>query len=73
MAAHATASATAGATPGSSGEGTTVPPRSRSGVTRSARALAAARFMPSLTRLARTSSAPRKMPGNPRTLLIWLG
>ena len=36
-------------------------------------ALAAASFISSLTSVARTSSAPRKMPGKPRTLLIWFG
>jgi hypothetical protein len=35
--------------------------------------LAAAIFIASLIVLARTSSAPRKMKGKPRTLLTWLG
>ena len=39
----------------------------------SASAREAASFISSLIALARTSSAPRKMPGNPRTLLTWLG
>ena len=29
--------------------------------------------MPSVIAVARTSKAPRKMPGNASTLLIWLG
>jgi hypothetical protein len=33
----------------------------------------AATFIPSVIPLARTSSAPRKTPGNASTLLIWLG
>jgi len=33
----------------------------------------AASFISSLMALARTSSAPRKMPGKPRTLFTWLG
>ena len=36
-------------------------------------ACAAASFMPSLIRDARTSRAPRKTPGNASTLLIWFG
>ena len=36
-------------------------------------ARAAATFMASLISLARTSRAPRKMPGKARTLLTWLG
>ncbi len=39
----------------------------------SAIALAAAIFISSLIPVARTSSAPRKMKGKPRTLLTWLG
>ncbi len=38
-----------------------------------ASACEAARFMGSLISVARTSSAPRKMNGKPRTLLTWLG
>ena len=38
-----------------------------------ASASAAATFMLSLMVLARTSSAPRKMKGKPRTLLTWFG
>jgi hypothetical protein len=35
--------------------------------------LAAAIFISSLIAVARTSSAPRKMKGKPRTLLTWFG
>ena len=35
--------------------------------------MAAASFMPSVIEVARTSKAPRKMPGNASTLLIWFG
>src|SRR5512145_2530401 len=38
-----------------------------------ARARAAASFIASDTLVARQSSAPRKMYGNPRTLLTWFG
>jgi hypothetical protein len=38
-----------------------------------ATARAAARFIASLMLVAATWSAPRKMPGNASTLLIWLG
>jgi hypothetical protein len=34
---------------------------------------AAATFIPSVMAVARASSAPRKMPGKARTLLIWFG
>jgi hypothetical protein len=36
-------------------------------------ALAAASFISSVMAVARTSSAPRKMYGKPRTLLTWFG
>ena len=36
-------------------------------------ARAAARFIASLIAVADAESAPRKMPGNASTLLIWLG
>ncbi|CAB4874834.1 unannotated protein [freshwater metagenome] len=36
-------------------------------------AVAAAIFIVSVIRVARASSAPRKMPGKARTLLIWFG
>ena len=39
----------------------------------SAIARAAAVFISSVIWVARTSSAPRKMPGKQSTLLIWLG
>ena len=39
----------------------------------SARALAAASFIPFVIARAPTSSAPRKMKGKPRTLLTWFG
>ena len=35
--------------------------------------MAAASFMPSVIAVARTSKAPRKMPGKASTLLIWFG
>jgi hypothetical protein len=38
-----------------------------------ASACEAASFISSLIDFARTSSAPRKMPGNPRRLFTWLG
>ena len=42
-------------------------------LTREAMAYAAAIFIFSVMAAARTSSAPRKIPGNATTLLIWLG
>ena len=42
-------------------------------LTIAARALAAASFISSLTRRARTSSMPRKNPGKQQELLIWFG
>ena len=48
-------------------------PRRASSPTRSASASAAASFMPSVIAVACTSKAPRKIPGNASTLLIWLG
>jgi hypothetical protein len=44
-----------------------------SSTTTPARASAAASFIDSVTREARTRSAPAKMPGKASTLLIWLG
>ena len=44
-----------------------------SSLARSARARVAASIIASLMVRARTSSAPRKINGNPRTLLTWLG
>ena len=71
-AAAATASRTAPGTRGSNGEGMTRSSR-RSSPTSSARAVAAATFIPSVIAVACTSKAPRKMPGKASTLLIWLG
>ena len=70
--AFSTALETAPGTRWSKGPGMTKSSR-RSSPTSSARALAAASFMPSVIAVACTSSAPRKMPGNASTLLIWLG
>ena len=64
--------ATAGPTRGSNGERDDMSSASSS-PTRSASASAAASFMPSVIAVACTSKAPRKMPGNASTLLIWLG
>jgi hypothetical protein len=71
-AAAATAAATAGANRSSNGLGTTQSSAS-SPATTEASASAAASFIPSVTALARTSRAPRKIPGKASTLLIWLG
>ncbi len=72
-AARATAAATAGATSRLKTLGTTYSaPSSSCGMT-AASACAAATFIPSVIREARTSSAPRKTPGNASTLLIWFG
>ena len=72
-AASATAAATAGTTRGSKGLGMMFSSDSSSSGMTAARAMAAAIFISSLMSLARTSSAPRKMPGKASTLLIWLG
>ena len=73
IAAAATASATAGATLRLKTLGMMYSgPRSDSGITL-AIARAAASFIASSMPRARTSSAPRKMPGNASTLLIWFG
>jgi hypothetical protein len=71
-AACATASATAGATRGSNGLGMTQS-ADRSSPTTAASASAAAIFMPSVMRRARTAMAPLKTPGKASTLLIWFG
>src|SRR5262249_47713974 len=71
-AASATAAATDGATRGSSGPGMIASGRNAPATT-AAIASAAASFMPSVTRVAPASSAPRKNPGKASTLLIWLG
>src|SRR5262245_51451193 len=72
-AASATAAATAGTTRESNIEGVMYSSLSSDRVTMVARACAAASFISSLTRRARTSSMPRKKPGKPHELLIWLG
>ena len=63
---------TAGATRGSNGDGMTAV-----GIQRVSRQVgqrvAAASFMSSVICRARASKAPRKMPGNASTLLIWFG
>src|SRR5690606_23966023 len=71
LAASATAWATAGTTRESKGEGM-MHSAVGSGI-RPAMAWAAAIFMAQFSSVARTSRAPRKMPGKPSTLLIWLG
>src|SRR4051794_24031887 len=71
-AASATAAATVGPTRGSNGDGMIMSSRASS-ATIAASAWAAASFMPSVIAEARTSKAPRKIPGNASTLLIWLG
>ena len=72
-AACATAFATAGPTRGSNAAGMMYSAVSSSSPINSASARAAASFISSLISLARTSNAPRKMPGKASTLLIWLG
>ena len=61
-----------GPTRGSNGEGITRS-SARSSPTIAASASAAASFIPSVIAVARASKAPRKMPGNASTLLIWFG
>ena len=87
MAAFATAGATHSSTRGSSGFGMMYsrpkwnlsPLYARetesgtSSFASAARAFAAAIFISSVIAFARTSSAPRKMYGNPRTLFTWFG
>ena len=72
-AASATALATASPTLGSKAAGMMYSSFSSSSEIRLASAMAAAIFISSLMSDARTSKVPRKMPGNARTLLIWLG
>ena len=72
-AACATASATVRMTFLSNAIGMMYSAVSSSSETQDAIAFAAASFISSLMSLARTSSAPRKMPGNASTLLIWFG
>ena len=71
-AAAATAAATAGRDPRVE-RARDDPVRDSSSATTAASASAAASFIPSVIEVARTASAPRKMPGNASTLLIWLG
>src|SRR5258705_11683306 len=73
MAASEAAAATAGTTRLSNIEGVMYSSPSSSDVTIDARACAAASFISSFTRRARTSSIPRKNPGKQHELLIWLG
>src|SRR5438093_13404108 len=73
MAASETAAATAGTTRLSNIDGVMYSSPSSSLVTIAARACAAASFISSLTRWARTSSMPRKNPGKQQELLIWFG
>ena len=70
-AAAATADATAGTTAASKTLGTICPGDGDG--THPAIARAAASFIDSVMRVAPESIAPRKMPGNASTLLIWLG
>src|SRR5881409_69479 len=67
------AAATAGTTRLSNIDGVMYSSPSSSLVTIAARACAAASFISSLTRWARTSSMPRKNPGKQQELLIWFG
>ena len=72
-AASATAAATAGTTRGSNIDGVMYSSHSSVSVTMLARACAAASFISSFTRRARTSNKPLKNPGKPHELLIWFG
>src|SRR5437016_8842964 len=72
-AASATAAATAGTTPASNIDGVMYSSLSSLLATMAASAWAAASFIWSFTRLARTSSMPRKKPGKQQELLIWFG
>ena len=72
-AACATAAATAGATRSSNALGIIFSEFSSSSEIMLAIAFAAAIFIASLISRARTSNAPRKIPGNAKTLFIWLG
>src|SRR5262249_58847457 len=73
IAASETAAATAGTTRLSNIDGVMYSSPSSSLLTISASAWAAASFISSLTRRARTSSMPRKNPGKQQELLIWFG
>src|SRR2546427_391140 len=72
-AASATAAATAGTTRASNIDGVMYSSLSSLLATIEASAWAAASFIWSFTRLARTSSMPRKKPGKQQELLIWFG
>src|SRR5919201_2694370 len=72
-AASATAAATVGTTRASNIDGVMYSSLSSPLATIDASAWAAASFIWSLTRLARTSSMPRKNPGKQHELLIWFG
>src|SRR5205809_823014 len=73
LAASATAAATAGTTRPSNIEGVLYSSESSPLDTMAASACAAASFISSFTRRARTSSIPRKKPGKQHELLIWFG
>ena len=73
MAASATAVDTAGTTRGSNIDGVMYSSLSSLFATMPASACAAASFISSFTRRARTSSMPRKKPGKQHELLIWFG
>src|SRR5262249_39411253 len=68
-----TASATASCGRGSKADGMMLCSRNKLGLITRARARAASIFMRSVISRARASRAPRKIPGNTRSLLIWLG
>src|SRR5262249_46332756 len=72
-AASATAAATVGTTRASNIDGVMYSSLSSLFATIDASACAAASFIWSFTRLARTSSMPRKNPGKQHELLIWFG
>src|SRR5687767_9685184 len=72
-AASLTAAATAGTTRGSNMDGVMYSSLSSFLLTMAASAWAAASFISSFTRRARTSSIPRKKPGKQHELLIWFG
>src|SRR5439155_7720877 len=72
-AASATAAATVGTTRASNIDGVMYSSLSSPLATIDASAWAAASFISSFTRLARTSSIPRKKPGKQHELLIWFG
>src|SRR5439155_26159790 len=73
MAASPTAAAEAGTARPSNIDGVMYSSLSSAFETIAASASAAASFISSLTRRARTSSIPRKKPGKQQELLIWFG